>query len=102
MGRPVSATSKLSLIKKHLKNKKCINTIDAFSMYGVTRLSALIYVLRYDFQWGINSVSATIKDNKGNSINCVEYRLRSTSIPAVKQVPANKTKKKHITDSSIL
>lgn len=52
-------TSQIKQVEKHLKKRKSITTWDAIQLYGITRLSALIFTLRED---GYNIESKRIDD----------------------------------------
>ncbi len=39
-------TSQVNLVLEHLKTHEGITTIEAITLYGVTRLSAVIYILK--------------------------------------------------------
>jgi hypothetical protein len=52
-------TSQIKKVERHLKKRKSITTWDAIQLYGITRLSALIFTLRED---GYNIESKRIDD----------------------------------------
>lgn len=52
-------TSQIKQVERHLKKRKSITTWDAIQLYGITRLSALIFTLRED---GYNIESKRIDD----------------------------------------
>ena len=62
------------LIEKHLLEKGEITSWEAFEIYGVTRLSHIIYVLRR--KYNIISVSTTKKNRYGNYCTYSTYTLK--------------------------
>ena len=62
------------LIKKHLKEKGTITSMEAFELYGCTRLSARIFNLR---QEGMNIVNDLTKGKNryGDTVYFSTYRL---------------------------
>lgn len=65
------------LIEKHLLEKGKITSWEAFEIYGITRLSHIIYVLRRKYD--IISVTKTIKNRYGHYCNYSEYTLNGNS-----------------------
>lgn len=62
-------------VLEHLKEKGSITSIEAFSLYGVTRLSAIIYILRNNENLTITSVRKVTKNRYGNNTAYAEYKL---------------------------
>ena len=62
--------TQVEIIKNHLETHKIITSWDAIEQYRITRLSAVIYILRNDYEMKINS-----NWEKGNGKSWVEYRL---------------------------
>lgn len=58
-------------IRLHLKHHHAITSREAFEMYGITRLSAIIYTLRKTHY--ITSVPMTTTNRYGNTVNFVKY-----------------------------
>ena len=54
-------TSQIKQVERHLKKRKSMTTWDAIQLYGITRLSALIFTLRED---GYNIESKRIDDKE--------------------------------------
>ena len=81
--------SKQSKLAAHLLKYKSINTLDANSLYSISRLSAAIFNLRYERQWHIESVPIRLMDKSGKAGKYVKYVLRSTTI-SKKQKPKTK------------
>ena len=63
------------LIEKHLLEKGKITSWEAFEIYGVTRLSHIIYVLRRKYD--IISVSTTKKNRYGHYCTYSTYTLKN-------------------------
>lgn len=67
--------NKTAAVLKHLKDGKGITSMQAFEMFGATRLSDIIFRLRkrgYD----IVNVDRDCVDRYGNDCRFVEYRLK--------------------------
>jgi hypothetical protein len=64
--------TKASQVQSHLTKKKYLTSWQAIELYGETRLSARIYVLRKR-GWSIQSVNMTGKDRLGNDCRFVKY-----------------------------
>lgn len=64
--------TKTQAIKDHLVSNGSITSWQAIQMYGETRLSAVIHVLR-ERGWDIQSVWKEGKDRNGNDSRWVEY-----------------------------
>lgn len=58
-------------IRLHLKHHHAITSWEAFEMYGITRLSAIIYTLRKTHN--IRSLPMTTTNRFGNTVNYVKY-----------------------------
>ena len=63
------------LIEKHLLEKGKITSWEAFKIYGVTRLSHIIYILRRKYD--IISVSTTKKNRYGHYCTYSTYNLKN-------------------------
>ena len=63
------------LIEKHLLEKGKITSWEAFEIYGITRLSHIIYVLRRKYD--IISVSTTKKNRNGHYCTYSTYTLKN-------------------------
>lgn len=66
--------SQTSAILKHLKEKGSITSMEAFNLYGCTRLSAKIFDLRKD-GYIINSEKETVLNRYGNTCVYARYVL---------------------------
>ena len=63
------------LIEKHLLEKGKITSWEAFEIYGVTRLSHIIYILRKKYD--IINVSTTKKNRYGHYCTYSTYTLEN-------------------------
>ena len=66
--------NKHKAVLQHLQSKGSITSLEAFELYGATRLSAIIFNLRrkgYD----IITEDVTGKDRYGSSMTYAKYRL---------------------------
>lgn len=59
-------------ILSHLEDKKNITSLEAFKLYGATRLSAIIYNLRHK-GFNIKSEYETTKNRYGTTTTYVKY-----------------------------
>ena len=65
-----------SEIKKYLEtHKKGLTSMDAFRLFGATRLSAIIYELRYRHQMNIVSENKLVKSRYGKPTVISVYKL---------------------------
>lgn len=66
--------NKTQKVKEHLQSGRGITSMEAFEMYGATRLSSIIFNLRKS---GMNivNVDRECTDRYDNKCNFVEYRL---------------------------
>ena len=60
--------NKTTAIKNHLEKYGHITSLEAFNMYGATRLSGIIYNLRNNYGMNIKNKTNKIKDRFGR--NC--------------------------------
>lgn len=67
-------TQKEAIIR-HLQDFGSITSMEAFSEYGITRLSHIIYTLRRDREMRIKSVPMTRINRYGNIVNFSKYTL---------------------------
>lgn len=63
-------------IKNHLEKKGFITSMQAFELYGVTRLSAIIYVLRNKYGMDIDTQYNYGMNRYGNNIHYGVYTLK--------------------------
>ncbi len=69
--------NQMSAIKAHLKQRKSITSMQAFELYGCTRLSAKIFNLR-KAGWVIDSVPQVGETRYGDTCQYVKYRYVSS------------------------
>ena len=67
--------NKTLAVKLHLKKYHKITTWEAIKEYGATRLSAIIYNLRHNYNMEIFSKEIWFRDRYGNNASYVEYIL---------------------------
>ena len=68
--------SQKQAVLKHLKKHKTITSRQAFTEYGVTRLSGIIYKLRWELGLNIESVMRRVKTRYNTHARIAEYTLR--------------------------
>lgn len=66
--------TKKSEVLSHLKVKGSITSLDAFQLYGATRLSAIIFNLRKE-GYNIKTTDCICKDRYGHTCNYAKYVL---------------------------
>ena len=64
--------TQLSIIKEKLENGERVTSMEAFDL-GITRLSAIIYVLRHDYGMNILTNRCTTINRYGHVTNYAEY-----------------------------
>lgn len=60
-------------VLEYLKTHKGITSMQAFELFGATRLSAIIFILRKDYK--IESIKREGKNRYGTKVRFDEYRL---------------------------
>lgn len=65
-----------SLILDHLKKHGNITSMEAIHLFGATRLSAIIYILRHKRGYDIVSRKETVKTKHGRKTPIARYILR--------------------------
>lgn len=66
-------TNQKQEVLRHIKKYGSITSMEAFEKYGITRLSAIIYILRREHN--IVTLMRTSVNRYGNEVNFAEYRL---------------------------
>lgn len=66
-------TNQKQEVLQHIKRYGSITSMEAFEKYGITRLSAIIYILRREYE--IVTIMRTSINRYGNEVNFAEYRL---------------------------
>lgn len=62
-------------VLRHLKDSNSITSYEAFVDYGITRLSAVIYVLRHDYNLCIDDVWISKENRYGELVKFKQYFL---------------------------
>lgn len=66
-------TNQKQEVLRHIKRYGSITSMEAFEKYGITRLSAIIYILRREYE--IVTIMRTSINRYGNEVNYAEYRM---------------------------
>lgn len=66
--------TKVGLVQEHLENEGSITSLEAIKLYGATRLSAIIYILR-NRGFEIENHWEECLDRYGNNTRFVRYTL---------------------------
>lgn len=66
-------TNQKQEVLRHIKRYGSITSMEAFEKYGITRLSAIIYILRREYE--IVTIMRTSVNRYGNEVNFAEYRM---------------------------
>lgn len=67
--------NKTSEVLEHLRKYGKISSLDAIKLYGATRLSAIIFNLRHNYNLKIFSKVIPFTDRYGTNADYVEYIL---------------------------
>lgn len=67
--------TKIKQVHEHLLKYGEIDTWTAIQKYGATRLSAIIYRLRNDYNMNIETHERCVKDRNNNTCNYALYKL---------------------------
>ena len=67
--------NKTKKVLLHLQEHGYITSWDAIQLYGATRLSAIIYNLRHNYNLNIITEEIPFKDRYGNSSDYAKYIL---------------------------
>lgn len=71
------ALSQTKLVLQHLNEHGSITSYEAFSLYGATRLSAIIYILRHDYGYNIISHFEKVTTRYGHQTQIAVYKLET-------------------------
>lgn len=71
--RLTAAKTQFEEVKLHLQEFGHITSLEAFSDYGIQRLSHLIYRLRKEEGWGIGTIHITKMNRYGNPVTFAKY-----------------------------
>lgn len=70
-------TQTMDVLKYMRRHKKSgITSKTAFELFGITRLSAVIFRLRYIWGYDIETVMMTVKNHKGKEVDVAKYVLK--------------------------
>lgn len=72
----MKSRTQTDMIYQHLLKHGTITTMQAYDLYGVTRLSARIWDLRHLLGVKITAKNVTQKNRNGVTINFAEYSLK--------------------------
>ena len=67
--------NKTKAVQLHLIEKGSITSWEAIKEYGATRLSAIIYRLRHEYNMNIKSYTAEFTDRYGSKSSFAKYVL---------------------------
>ena len=76
MAKQTEKLNQMTAVKQHLIKKKTITSMQAFELYGCTRLSAKIFDLRRQ-GWDIATIDCVGKTRYGDTCTYAKYRLIS-------------------------
>lgn len=71
--------TQISAVERHLKEKGSITSMEAFALYGATRLSAIIFILRDRYRGTGDNIVTIMMDGTnrfGNKMRYGKYVLR--------------------------
>lgn len=68
--------TKTNDVYKHLKKYGRINTMEAYNLYGATRLSAIIFNLRHKYDLDIRNEQVKFTDRNGRKSHFDNYILQ--------------------------
>ena len=63
----------------HLKERGHITSLEAIKLFGATRLSAIIYRLRYRYGYDITTNMITVTNRRGKKVDVAQYELKEES-----------------------
>lgn len=67
-------------ILEHLKRNGTITSLEAIDLYGATRLSGIIYILKHKEGYNIITEDKKVHTRWGRMTNVAEYRLLENEI----------------------
>ena len=73
--KPISRTTYLSQIRRWLENGKAITPAQAISEFGCTRLSAVIFRLKNEYNLPIVTELVSVKNRNGRRVDVARYHL---------------------------
>lgn len=69
------ALSQTKLVLQHLIKHGSITSYEAIELYGATRLSAIIYILRHDYGYNIPTHFEQVTTRTGYKTSIAVYKL---------------------------
>lgn len=63
---------------QHIEDFGSISSLEAFRDYGITRLSAIIWLLRHEDLMPIESIGETILNRYGEKVSFFHYYLKGS------------------------
>lgn len=64
------------IIRQHLQKRNSITSMEAFKLFGITRLSAIIHHLRNVTGMNIHGNPKTVKNRQKKEVKICEYSLK--------------------------
>lgn len=77
--KQTKAKTQKAEVLRHIQEEGSITSWEAFMEYGITRLSAIIFVLRHDENMAIETSTVTKKNRYGNIVNFAKYSLNENA-----------------------
>lgn len=68
-------TQKDAVLKYLQTHKKGLTSKDAIDMFGATRLSGIVWVLKHKEGWHINKVNEVVPTRYGRNTSVARYKL---------------------------
>jgi hypothetical protein len=65
-------------VLRHIEDYGSISSLEAFREYGITRLSAIIWLLRHEDELPIESIGETILNRYGDKVSFFHYYLKGS------------------------
>ena len=66
-------------VLRHIEDFGSISSLEAFREYGITRLSAVIWLLRHEDELPIESIGETILNRYGEKVSFFHYYLKGSA-----------------------
>lgn len=63
-------------VLEHLKEHGHITSLEAIRLFGATRLSAIIYRLRYRYGYDIATKMIVVTNRRGKNVEVAQYELK--------------------------
>lgn len=74
--KDTKAKSQREEVIRHLEDEGAITSWEAFMEYGITRLSAIIYILRHEEGMDIETETVTKKNRYNNPVSFAKYHYK--------------------------